>query len=244
MRFSFLASCNRKEIMRDPLTEVLGIALPLVMIIFFTILQKNAPLEIFKIKNLTPGIIVFGFSFLTMFSGGLLIHDKGSSFLVRLFASPMTATDYIVAYSLPMLPIALLQCICCLVTAAILGIPISIKLIILILLLIPQAVLAIFMGLLFGTILSETQLQGIGTMYITIGAILSGAWMDLNKIGGPIKEAAYLLPFAHSTDLGRAVLSGNTDNILYHLVWVCAYAVLAFIIAVVLFKKRMNADHN
>lgn len=243
MRFSFLASRNRKEIMRDPLTILLGIVLPLFLLILFALIERSAPMEIFKAENLAPGMIVFGFSFLTMFSAILIARDKKSSFLVRLFASPMTATDYILAYSLPLLPIALLQCICCLIVAVILGVHITVNLLIVIIVLIPMAVIAISIGLLFGTLFSETQVQGIGTLYVTLAALLGGSWMDLNMIGGVIKTIGYCLPFAHAIDAAREVLSGNISDLPIHLIWVCVYAVITFLIAVASFKKRMHTEH-
>ncbi len=83
------ASRNQKEILRDPLSLVFGFGLPIVLLFLFSIMQQNMPYDLFQIEQLAPGIIVFGFSFLTLFSGMLLGKDRGSSFLLRLFASPL-----------------------------------------------------------------------------------------------------------------------------------------------------------
>ncbi|WP_199794822.1 NUDIX hydrolase [Paenibacillus faecalis] len=83
------AGRNRKEIFRDPLSIILGIALPLLLLVVFTTIEKNAPLDTFKVENLTPGLIVFSFAFLMMFSALLIAKDKQSAFLTRLFASPL-----------------------------------------------------------------------------------------------------------------------------------------------------------
>ncbi|MED1226167.1 hypothetical protein P4T89_00655 [Bacillus nakamurai] len=45
---------NRKEIFRDPLSIILGIALPVILLLVFTTIEKNAPLDTFKVNNLTP----------------------------------------------------------------------------------------------------------------------------------------------------------------------------------------------
>ena len=152
MRFLAFTSRNHKEIVRDPISTLLGIALPILLLVLFAILGRSAPLDVFKIENITPGLIVFGFSFLTMFSAMLIARDKKSAFLMRLFASPLSAKDYIIGYTLPLIPLALLQSAACFITAFILGLPITANVILTIVVLIPQAILSIFAGLLFGKI--------------------------------------------------------------------------------------------
>jgi ABC-2 type transport system permease protein len=99
--------------------------------------------EIFKIENFAPGTAVFGFSFLTLFSGMLIGRDRSTSFLTRLFASPLTSSDYIFGYSLPLLPIALLQGAIFFITAFFFGLPVTVNVLITLLVLIPAAVLFI-----------------------------------------------------------------------------------------------------
>ena len=110
MRFAAFASRNSKELLRDPLSLIFCIGLPLFLLVLVVVVNRNLPpVEIFKIENFAPGTAVFGFSFLTLFSGMLIGQDRSTSFLTRLFASPLTGSDYILGYSLPLLPIALLQ---------------------------------------------------------------------------------------------------------------------------------------
>ena len=103
------AARNRKEIFRDPLSILLGIALPIIFLLVFTTIEKNAPLDIFKVNNFAPGIIVFGFAFLTMFSALLIAKDKQTALLTRLLASPLKVFDYVLGYAIPMIPLAVLQ---------------------------------------------------------------------------------------------------------------------------------------
>ncbi|CAM5205692.1 Transport permease protein OS=Ureibacillus acetophenoni OX=614649 GN=SAMN05877842_11139 PE=3 SV=1 [Ureibacillus acetophenoni] len=121
------ASRNQKEIIRDPLSLVFGFGFPIVLLFLFSIMQQNMPYDLFQINKLTPGIIIFSFSFLTLFSGMLLGKDRGSSFLMRLLASPLSARDYIVGYFLPMIPIALLQIVICIIAASFFGFSIDIN---------------------------------------------------------------------------------------------------------------------
>ncbi len=109
---------NRKEIFRDPLSIILGIALPVILLFLFTAIEKNAPLDTFKIQHLAPGLIVFGFAFLTMFSALLIAKDKQTALLTRLFASPLKTADYVIGYAIPMSPLAILQIVICFIAAA------------------------------------------------------------------------------------------------------------------------------
>lgn len=106
MRLSVFSLRNSKEIVRDPLNLAFGIAFPIVLILLFTAIQANIPVNLFEIQSITPGIAVFGLSFLSLFSGMLIAKDRSTSFLMRLFASPLSPSDFILGYALPLLPMA------------------------------------------------------------------------------------------------------------------------------------------
>ncbi|CAM5722487.1 Transport permease protein OS=Lysinibacillus sphaericus OX=1421 GN=LS41612_09005 PE=3 SV=1 [Lysinibacillus sphaericus] len=154
MKAIVFATRNHKEIIRDPLTLLFGIGLPIVLMGLFSVMQKNIPFGLYEINNLTPGVIVFSFSFLTLFSGMLLGRDKSTSFLMRIFASPMVAVDYIVGYVLPLLPIAILQIVFCLLTAGFLGLTLDFYTLLLVVVLLIISLLYIGIGLLLGTLFS------------------------------------------------------------------------------------------
>ncbi|MBN3526397.1 ABC transporter permease [Paenibacillus apiarius] len=226
------AERNRKEIFRDPLSIVLGTALPLILLIVFTRIEKNAPLDMFKAENLTPGLIVFSFSFLTMFSAILIAKDKNSAFLTRLFASPLTIMDYVLGYALPMIPLALLQSIACFVLAVFLGLSSGlVNILLCILTLVPIAIMSILLGLFSGAIFTEKQISGIGTIYIAAVSFLGGAWMDISLMGGTFEKVSNALPFIHSIQLARDVLAGNYDTFNSHIWWSVGYMVLALVLA-------------
>lgn len=226
------AERNRKEIFRDPLSIILGIALPLILLVVFTTIEKNAPLDTFKIENLTPGLIVFSFAFLTMFSALLIAKDKQSAFLTRLFSSPLTVMDYVLGYALPLIPLALLQGIICFVLAKVLGLSSSLMDISLsILTLLPIGLMSIFLGLFLGALCTEKQISGIGTIYITAVSFLGGAWMDINMLGGTFQKVSNALPFVHSIQLARDVLIRNYDTFHTHFWWSIGYGSLALVIA-------------
>ena len=86
----FFASRNRKEMLRDPMSLLFGIGFPIVLLLLLHIIQRNIPAEagmnLFALETLTPGICVFGLSFLALFAAMLVSKDRTTSFMLRLFA--------------------------------------------------------------------------------------------------------------------------------------------------------------
>ena len=68
MKMLSFANRNAKEILRDPINLAFGLGFPLVLILLLSIIQANIPVSLFEIQHLTPGITVFGLSFMTLFS--------------------------------------------------------------------------------------------------------------------------------------------------------------------------------
>ena len=84
MRIRVFAVRTLKEMLRDPLTLLFGAGFPVVLLLLLTAIQKNVPVELFAPENLTPGIAVFGFSFLTLFSATIIAKDRESAFYICL----------------------------------------------------------------------------------------------------------------------------------------------------------------
>ena len=97
MRMFLFAKRNIKEILRDPINLFFSLGFPLILLVLLSILNSAIPPEakntMFQIKNLAPGLAMFGSVFMALFAGMLLSKDRTSSFLMRLFTSPMTAAD-------------------------------------------------------------------------------------------------------------------------------------------------------
>ena len=239
MRLLTFSGRNAKEILRDPLTAVFGLGFPIVLILLLSALQANIPVSLFELESLTPGMTIFGLSFMTLFSATLIAKDRESTFLQRLYTSPLTAADFIFGYALPILPIAVAQCILCYVVALILGLSITVNIVYAVLFILPAALFFIALGLLFGSLLNVKQVGGLcGALLTNLSAWLSGTWFDLELVGGAFKKIAYLLPFVHAVELERAVLSGNMADIFPHLYWVLGYAAAASIAAILVFRAR------
>ena len=148
MRMLTFSGRTAKEIMRDPLNIIFGLGFPIVLILLLSAIQANVPVDLFKIDSLTPGITVFGLSFMTLFAATLIAKDRESAFLQRLYTTPMAAADFILGYMLPVLPIALAQSIVCYIAAVILGLDITVTIVYAILFVIPVSLFFIALGLL------------------------------------------------------------------------------------------------
>lgn len=241
MRMPTFAGRNTKEILRDPLNLAFGLGFPLVLIFLLSAIQANIPVKLFEIQHLAPGITVFGLSFMTLFSATIIAKDRGSSLLQRLYTTPLTPPDFILGYTLPIIPIAVAQCAVCYIAAMILGLEITVGILYAIIFIIPVSILYIALGLLCGSIFTDKQVGGIcGALLTNLSAWLSGVWFDLDLVGGAFQKIAYALPFVHAVEMERAILAGNFTGIFPHLWWVLGYAAAALVLAVLLFLRQMK----
>lgn len=237
---TFAGRCA-KEILRDPLSLAFGLGFPLVLLVLLSSLQANIPVPLFEIDTLTPGIAVFGLSFLTLFSATLVAKDRESAFLQRLYTTPLTGADFILGYLLPLLPIALGQTAACYLFAVPLGLSMNIRIVCAVAGILPMAVFNIALGLLFGSLLGVKQVGGIcGALLTNLSAWLSGVWFDLELVGGVFEKIAHALPFYHGAELEKALFAGSLEAALPHLLIVSLYALVATGAAVWCFLGQMK----
>ena len=236
--FTFAKRCA-KEILRDPLNLMFGLGFPIVLLLLLSAIQANVPVKLFEIESLTPGITVFGLSFLTLFSATLIAKDRESSLLQRLYTTPLKSSDYILGYMLPIVPIAIAQSVICYLIAIALGLPITINIIYAILMIVPIAVFYVALGLLCGSVFNVKQVGGIcGALLTNLSAWLSGVWFDLELVGGTFGKIANVLPFVHAVELERAMIHGNFTESLSHIYPVLGYAIVILIGAILLFLRQ------
>ena len=241
MKMLTFANRNAKEVIRDPLNLAFGLGFPLVLILLLSAIQKNVPVALFEIHHLTPGITVFGLSFMTLFSATLIARDRESALLQRLYTTPLTPLDFILGYTLPIVPFAVAQSIICYAVAICLGLDVTVYILFSVLFSIPIAVLFIALGLLFGSIMNIKQVGGIcGALLTNLSAWLSGTWFDLELVGGVFQKIAYALPFVHAVEMERAILAGQFSDIFPHIWWILGYAAASLAIAVLLFLRQMK----
>ena len=230
-----------KEILRDPINLGFGLGFPLVLLLLLSSLQANIPVSLFEIDTLTPGITVFGLSFITLFSATLIAKDRESALLQRLYTTPLTGLDFILGYMLPLLPIAIGQTMICYLFAIPLGLTVSIQIVYAVLGIIPMAIFNIALGLLCGSVLGVKQVGGIcGALLTNLSAWLSGVWFDLNLVGGAFEKVAYALPFVHAVELEKALFRGDLDLAATHILPVVLYSALILAVAVLCFLRQMK----
>ena len=241
MRMLSFAKRCAKEILRDPINLGFGLGFPLVLLLLLSALQANIPVSLFEIDTLTPGITVFGLSFMTLFSATLIAKDRESALLQRLYTTPLRGADFIAGYMLPLLPIALAQALSCYLFAIPLGLTVSTGLIYAISGIIPMAVFNIALGLLCGSLFGVKQVGGIcGALLTNLSAWLSGVWFDLELVGGAFKKVAYALPFVHAAEMEKALFKGNFEDAALHLLPLLIYSVLTALLAIFCFFRQMK----
>ena len=241
MRMMTFARRCAKEILRDPINLGFGLGFPLVLLMLLSAIQANIPVNLFEINTLTPGITVFGLSFMTLFSATLISKDRESALLQRLYTTPLTGIDFILGYMLPILPIAIGQTIICYLFAIPLGLEVSVNIIYSVIGILPMAIFNIALGLLCGSVLGVKQVGGIcGALLTNLSAWFSGVWFDLNLVGGTFKKIANALPFVHATELEKALFNGNFEGAASHILPIILYSVVITAVAVFFFLRQMK----
>lgn len=241
MRTLTFAKRCAKEILRDPLNLCFGLGFPLVLLLLLSAIQASIPVSLFEIDKLTPGITVFGMSFMTLFSATLVAKDRESALLQRLYTTPLTGLDFILGYMLPLLPIALCQALICYIFAVPLGLKFGPNVILAIIGIVPMAIFNIALGLLCGSIFGVKQVGGIcGALLTNLSAWLSGIWFDLELVGGAFQRVASLLPFVHAVELEKALFSGNFEAAATHILPIAIYSISISAAAVLSFLTQMK----
>jgi ABC-2 type transport system permease protein len=245
MRSVLFAKRNTKEILRDPMNLFFGLGFPLILLALLSVINSAVPPEannpMFEIENLAPGLSMFGTAFLALFAGMLLSKDRTSSFLMRLFTSPMTSLDFILGYTLPLLGMALAQAAITLLVSGIAGLELTANILFAVIVTMLTSFLFVGFGLLCGSLMSDKAVGGMcGALLINVAGWLSGVFIPIDLIGGAFKTVSHVLPFYHSVEAIKAALSGDLGDIFPHLAVVMGYCVGIFLFAVIAFQRKMR----
>lgn len=227
-----------KELIRDPLNLFFCLVFPLVLLVMFSLF--NIPADVYRVSNFAPGIIIFAYSFISMFGSMLMAADRESSFFARLAAAPMSACSFILGYAAPLLPLSLLQSCLFLITAMLTGLEPGWYILLAPVVMIPAALFYIGFGLLLGAVMKQKQIGALFSMFVTLSTWLSGMWFDLGLIGRWMEIIGKCLPFWYAVDAGRAVLNNNYVNIITDIPILLAWAVVMFVLAAVCFRRRLK----
>lgn len=243
MRTLNFAKRNFKEIIRDPLSIIFSVLLPLFLLFIFK--QINIPNESYELHNFTPGIVVFGFSFITLFTAMLVSKDRTSSLLIRLGISPMKPIEYILGYMLLIIPLTLIQNVLFFILAIALGLSFSINIIWAILISIVVAILFIAIGIILGSLFSEKASSGISSIVVQLVCFTSGMYFPRELLGDVFSRICEYLPFESCVTIIKGVMNANLESItIRNIIVFSIYTILALIISILIFKEKMISDNK
>lgn len=252
MRAMAFTSRNIKELLRDPISYVFCLGLPIVMLIVMTLVNESIPSvpgapTIFTIDKLTPAIAIFALTFIMLFACIRVSSDRADAFLTRLYASPMNGSDFIIGYTLPFGIIAFAQVIITYISGEIIALIKGdsldiVNMLISLPLMIPSIVLFIGIGIIFGTLFNAKAAPGVCSAVITAAAILGGIWMNIDSMGEGWKNVCSCLPFYHSVKYARLAVSGDFPDMWKPFLICTAFAVVIFVVLVIVFTFKMKSD--
>lgn len=242
-RIDALSKRNVKEIVRDPLSLIFMIGLPLFMEILFYLLFHKLT-DQFQMKYLAPGIVVFSQAFLALFTGQLIALDRSTSFLTRLYVSRATSVEFILSYALPILPLTLLQSVLFFLVGGIFDTSLfGVGMLFAILFGVFTSLFYIAMGILFGAICSEKSIGGIASILVACQSLLSGMWFPIEGLGEGMLHLMNALPFRNATQLVQNAALGFGDawgDLFRPLLILLGYTLAAFVCAVLVFRRKMK----
>lgn len=250
-RILLFAGRTTKETLRDPLSFVFCLALPVLMlVVMYVLFADSAPW--FGLGVLTPGIGVFANAFVMLYMTMLVSRDRSTTFLCRLYTSPMRTVDFIAGYALPGVVIGVVQLVLCYLVALVTGLltgstdwfsPVGALLAVATG--IPMLVAYVCMGILFGSLFSDKAAPGLCSVIISGGSFLSGAWTPIETLSGGFQTVCRCLPFYPATLAGRTALAGVTptgDNLWLPLLTTILYAAALAVAAVVVFRVKTRRE--
>lgn len=243
MRTLNFAKRNFKEIIRDPLSIIFAILLPLFLLLIFQ--QFKIPNDSYKLENFTPGVIIFSFSFITLFTSTLIAKDRSTSLLIRLGISPMKPIEYILGYMVSFIPIILLQDVILFILALILGLPFSINIIWTILVSIIIATLFLGMGVLIGSLVSDKAASGVSSIVVQLVCFTSGMYFPKELLGNVYGKICEFLPFDSALVIIKGILNNKLQTItMQNIIIFSAYMIGFLVLSTLAFKKKMTSDNK
>ena len=242
-RIFTLTARNIKEIIRDPLSLIFNICLPLFMEILFYFMFHNLT-DQFEMKYLAPGIVVFSQAFISLFTGLIISVDRNSRFLTRLYVSPAKSYEFIFSYALAVIPIALIQAILFFVVGGIFDNSLfGIGMLFGIILSIVTSLFFIACGILIGSLCKDKTVGGVASIIISGQSLLSGMWFPTQGLSDGILKFMKVLPFKNAITIIQNMILG-VNNLWYDftlpLLIVLVYTILMFILAIFSFNKKMK----
>lgn len=180
-----------------------------------------------------PGFLAMTIIFTALFNGAYMVWDKKIDFLKEVLISPPSRTIIFIGKMAGGMTDALLQAYILLFIGIILGIPFTLKSIILsMLILLILAAGLVSMGLIIGSFMESPEGFGLVSSFVIYPLfLLSGALYPLDKLPGWMKLLTHIDPATYAVDALRRVIVGVSSMPLA----LNMAAILGFDIALILF---------
>lgn len=220
MRILVFTRRNLKEILREPLSLIFNFAFPIVMLLLFycfimgkdkETIERTMPM--FLPNRIVPSIVIFGFSFLSLFTGMLVAKDQSTAFAIRLKASPLEPYELFMGYFIPMVFIAYIQMLIVYIVGFIFSLMtevvfdlFSFQILLTFVANLPIMIFFISIGILIGLLVNEKAVGGIASLIVNLVAITSGMFMPIDQMGC-FKCFSTILPFLHAVSLSQNIVS-------------------------------------
>ena len=240
MRALNFAQRNFKELIRDPLSLVFAMILPTFLLFIFQ--QFKIPVDTYNIENFTPGIIIFGLTFITMFTATLVAKDRNCSLLTRLAISPMKSLDYLLGYTLALLPLVLIQNVLFFTVALFNGLSFNIRFIFTVIIALLLSLFFIALGILIGCFGNEKSASGISSVVVQLVAFTSGMYFSLDLVGKVFGNICRALPFYHCVELLKTVLNNTGSDILINISVILIYSIITIVLANYVFFNKLRKN--
>ncbi len=156
----------------------------------------------------------------------------------------MKGVEYILGYSLSVIPLVLIQNILFFILAIILGLNFNINVIYTILVSLPISILFIVLGILIGTITTEKSSSGVSSIVVQLVAFTSGMYFSLDMVGNTFSTICKILPFRSTLNITKGILNASYNNLSSSIIIVLIYTIITIILSVFLFKNKMTSDNK
>jgi len=243
-RIICLTKRNIKEIIREPISLLFMIVLPLVMEVLFYYLFHSLTSQ-FEMRYLAPAMVGFATTFITLFLAILVSLDRETAFITRIYTTPVKPHEFIFSYLFGVIPFGIIQVILILSVGCVIDHGLLSARILLIL---PASLLAIIMfaslGILIGSVFNSKAVGGIASIIVTGQSVLSGMWFPLEGLSGGFLKFMKVLPFRNISLLLQNVLRNDVD--MFNDIWLpaiilCAYTAVSLALSCIFFVKNSKA---
>ncbi|MCK4246950.1 MAG: ABC transporter permease [Methanomicrobia archaeon] len=202
------------------------------------------PINISYEKNLVnffaPGIVIFGLMVLIPTAGGMITHDKEKGFMERILTTPVSSTQILLGYSLPLFIVALIQIAIYMGAGFALGMRVYGNIFLLFAVYMLTALWCIGIGMIISAWAKrEDQAEPFSWIFMIPVAMLSGLWFPLEGMHPIVKTIANLFPSTYSVDAARAlVLKGSEFSAISNSIYILIVTtMILFLVGIILFKK-------